>query len=261
MATRTALPGYSAGVDLSEEWRREEQQPFVGWDFSHLAGRLLEEKPPWSYPTRAAELLVHCSSVLEMGSGGGERFGQLRKHWPSRVTVTEEYPPNVALVRQRFEPLGVRVAEVRLTDVDPLPFANAEFDLVLNRHSAFNSAEIGRVLAPSGTFFTQQVHGRNLEDLQTAFHATPQWPDSTPEKYVSLLGAAGLQIVDRQEWTGKVTFTDVGAIVYYLKAVPWMVTSFSVTTHASYLQRLQARVDAGEQLVFTTRTYLIEARR
>src|SRR5207248_7054584 len=131
-------------------------------------------------------------SALDMGTGGGERFLLLRDHWPDAVTVTEEYPPNLALVQQRLEPLGVRVVEARLTDVDPLPFADNEFDLILNRHSAFNSGEVGRVLARGGTFFTQQVHGHSSEDLLAEFHAHPQWPDSTPDKYVPRLQAAGL---------------------------------------------------------------------
>ena len=251
---------YSRPVDSVETWSREEQQPFTGWDFSHLAGRMVEERPPWSYADRAAALLNRATAALDLGTGGGERFLALRDHWPARVTVTEEYPPNLALVRQRLEPLGVRVVDARLTDVDPLPFVAAEFDLVLNRHSAFNSTEVGRVLASGGTFLTRQVHGRWAEDLLAEFDATPQWPDSTPEKYVPRLHAAGLDVVDVQEWTGRLVFTDVGAIVYYLKAVPWLVPRFSVATHLSQLRRLQARVESGNELSFTARTYLIEAR-
>jgi SAM-dependent methyltransferase len=246
-------------VSLLEAWQREEQQAFTGWDFSYLAGRLVQEEPPWSYASRAAELLRQSSSVLDMGTGGGERFLELREHWPTRATVTEEYPPNLALVQERLSPLGVRVFEVRLTDYDPLPFGAAEFDLVLNRHSAFNSDEVGRVLTPGGTFLSQQVHGRSAEDLLAEFNATPQWPDSTPDKYIPRLQAAGLRIVNVQEWTGKFAFCDVGAIVYYLKAVPWLVPGFSVATHVSHLLRLQARLDADQELAFTTRAYLIEA--
>jgi SAM-dependent methyltransferase len=247
-------------VDLVELWRREEQRPFTGWDFSYLADRMVQELPAWSYASRAAELMRQAGSVLELGTGGGERFLQLREHWPSRVTVTEEYPPNVALVRARLGSLGVRVVEVRLTDIDPLPFATDEFDVVLNRHSAFNSAEVARVLGPGGTFLTQQVHGRWAEDLLAEFDATPPWPDSTPDKYVPLLEGAGLRVADLQEWTGRLVFKDVGAIVYYLKAVPWLVPGFSVASNISHLLRLQARLVAGEELAFTGRTYLIEAR-
>ena len=35
--------------ELIAAWQREEQQPFTGWDFSYLDGRMLEEQAPWSY--------------------------------------------------------------------------------------------------------------------------------------------------------------------------------------------------------------------
>ena len=40
------------------------------------------------------------------------------------------------------------------------------------------------------------------------------------------LRAAGLAIVDVQDWQGSLRFLDVGALVYYLKAVPWLVPGF-----------------------------------
>jgi hypothetical protein len=85
---------------LVEAWKREEDRPFTGWDFSYLHGRMLEEQPPWS--------------LLDMGTGGGERLLALREHWPPHVAVTEDYPPNVKLVTERLAPLGVRIVEVAL---------------------------------------------------------------------------------------------------------------------------------------------------
>ena len=116
-----------------------------------------------------------------------------------------------------------------------LPFADGSFDLVISRHSSFNAAEVARVLAPGGIFFTQQVHGRSGEDLQARFGAAPQWPYATPEYFGGKLAAAGLQVTEMEEWAGKMVFADVGAIVYYLKAVPWIVPDFSVATHLDAL--------------------------
>lgn len=141
-------------------WQQEEQAPFVGWDFSYLQGRMMEEQPPWSYETRTAEVLQGAVSALDMGTGGGERLLKLREHWPVKVVVTEDYPPNVRLARERLSPLGVRVEDVALTRDGALPFADAEFDVVLNRQSGFNPAEVARVLMPGGTFLMQQVDGR-----------------------------------------------------------------------------------------------------
>jgi SAM-dependent methyltransferase len=244
-----------------ERWKFEEQQPFIGWDFSYLDGRMLEEQAPWSYSTRAAELMRQSSSVVDLGTGGGERLLKLREYWPSKVVVTEDYPPNFRLVTDRLKPFGITVLDVPLTDYDPLPFTDCEFQLVLNRHSGFNSYEVARILVPDGTFLTQQVHGLWAYDLLAAFDARPQWPDSTPDKYVPRLKSAGLSIVDTQEWSGQLAFTDVGAVVYYLKAVPWLVPGFSVESNLKHLLKLQSRLEAGEVLSFTAKKYLIEARK
>ena len=244
-----------------ERWKREEAQPFTGWDFSHLDGRMIEDQAPWSYSSRAAQLMRQSSSVLDLGTGGGERLLNLREYWPGRVVVTEDYPPNFKLAVDRLSPFGVTVLDVPLTDDDPMPFRDNEFDLVLDRHAGFNSNEVGRILTLGGTFLTQQIHGLWAADLLAVFDAKPQWPDSTLEKYVPRLKSARLQIVDTQEWSGHLAFTDVGAVVYYLKAVPWLVPGFSVQSHLKYLVQLQNHLDAGKELVFTARKYLIEARK
>jgi len=246
---------------LVETWKREEQQPFIGWDFSYLDGRMFEEDHPWSYSSRAASLMRQSSSVIDMGTGGGERFLKLKEYWPEKVVVTEEYPPNFKLATERLVPFGVRVEDIRLTNYDPVPFADGEFDLVLNRHSAFNPDEVARILALEGAFLTQQVHGLWAHDLLAAFDAKPQWPEAMPSYYVPRLKAAGLIMVTVKEWSGRLTFTDVGAIVYYLKAVPWLVPEFSVETHLNNLLKLQSRLEDGEELAFEAKKYLIEARK
>lgn len=246
---------------LIKNWKFEEQQPFVGWDFSYLEGRMLEEQPGWSYSRRATELMRQSSSVLDLDTGGGERFLKLREHWPPKVVATEHYPPNFKLATERLSPFGAKVIDVQLSDFGLMSFADAEFDLVLNRHAAFNPDEVARVLNVGGTFLTQQVHGLWAVDLLAAFDAKPQWPDATPEKYLPRLKAAGLEIINHQDWSGELTFTDVGAIVYYLKAVPWLVPGFTVESHLQYLLNLQARLQNQERLTFSARKYLIEARK
>jgi SAM-dependent methyltransferase len=200
-----------------------------------------------------------AESVLDMDTGGGERLLDLRKYWPARVVATEGYPPNAVQAAERLRPAGAAVVRAESSDNAQLPFAAGSFNLVLNRHSALNPAECARVLTSGGTFLTKQVHGLWAQDLLAVFGATPEWPDSTPENYVPALQASGLTITDVQDWQGELRFTDVGAVVYYLKAIPWLVPDFSVTSHLTQLLGLQARLDAGETLTFEARTYLIEA--
>ena len=247
--------------DLIDAWKHEERQPFAGWDFSHLDGRMVEEQPPWSYLERAAALMRQSSALLDMGTGGGERLLALRAHWPEAVVVTEAYPPNVTLAGARLGPLGVGVVRVPLRRDGGMPFADGAFDLVLNRHSGLNSAEVARILAPGGVFLTQQVHGLWAQDLLAEFGAVPQWPDATPAYDVPRLEAAGLDMENVDVWQGDLIFHDVGAIVYYLKAVPWLVPGFSVKTHMDTLMRLEGELQRAGALVFEARTYLIEAKK
>lgn len=246
-------------MPMIDQWKHEEQEPFAGWNFSHLAGRMREDQPPWSYDKRAVERMRHASSLLDMDTGGGERLLELQPHWPRTVVATEHYPPNLLLATERLAPFDVQVFDVDTTETGSMPFVDGAFDLMLNRHGAFNPREVARILAPEGVFLTKQVHGLWGHDLLAAFGALPPWPNATPKHSVLLLRDAGMDIVDLHDWRGHLRFADVGAIVYYLKALPWLVPYFSVDTHLSHLQALQARLDRGEELIFESRTYLIEA--
>jgi SAM-dependent methyltransferase len=247
--------------ELTAYWKEEEQKPFSGWDFSYLHGRMVLEKLPWSYELRAVELMRQSSTMLDMGTGGGELLLSLKKDWPQKVTATETYPPNYKLAGERLKPFGVKVFDVPLGDNDKMPFKDGEFDLIINRHSGFNPAEISRILAQGGVFFTQQVHGLNTYDLQLQFGAKSQFPNAIPEHYLPKLKNAGLTIINSREWSGKLSFSDVGALVYYLKAIPWVVPGFSVETHLKHLLFLQQRLENGHSLTYTLKQYFIEARK
>jgi SAM-dependent methyltransferase len=239
-------------------WEREERQPFSGWDFSHLAGRWREEHPSWSYGEIARTLLRASTAALDLGTGGGERLAAMADVFPTRVAATEGWAPNVEIARRRLDPLDVDV--VGVGGGTDLPFPDRSFDLVLDRHTAFDAAEVARVLRPGGTFLTQQVDGRNLADLIERFGAQPQFPDITLERLSGQLRGAGFVIDDARDQRLVTTFDDVGALVYYLRAVPWTVLGFSVATHRRELLALQAQLDAGAPLAFTSRRFLISGR-
>jgi SAM-dependent methyltransferase len=246
---------------LEGAWRGEERAPFAGWDFSYLGARMVEEPPPWSYEELAAGLLPGAGTALDMDTGGGERFAALRPHWPRRVVATEGYAPNVRLAAECLRPLGAAVVPMRSAEDAAMPFRDGAFGLVLNRHGAFNADEVARVLRPGGVFLSQQVHGLWAADLLAAFGAAPRWPDASPERYVPRLERAGLEIARVQDWAGRLVFADVGAVVYLLVNTPWLVPSFSVDRYVDDLRRLQERLDAEGELVFSTRKYLLHARK
>jgi SAM-dependent methyltransferase len=246
---------------LVQEWKAEEQRPFSGWDFSYLDGRWEEEQPPWSYVDQVRAVLPGATALLDLGTGGGEILLSMRDLWPPRVAVTEGYAPNLALVRERLAPLGVEVVQSETPLTDRLPFADRAFDLVIDRHSGFNVAEVERVLAPGGTFVTQQVDGTNLADLSAAFDAEQPWTWFTLDWVLEQIAETSLMVEHAQAWQGTTRFHSVGALVYYLKAVPWTVEGFSVETHLNDLLKLQERLARTGTLGFTAKSMIARAKK
>ncbi len=240
-------------------WKEEEKAPFRGWDFSYVHGRLIESTLPWDYLALARELLPQAQNMLDVGTGGGERLLTLRDVWPPSVTVIEGWPPNVGEASARLLPLGVRVVAAKHR---PLPFAPNSFELVINRHTGFRSRDVARVLQPGGIFLTQQVDALWGWDLQVAMGVTvEERPSSYKLTLHYLKTETNLIIEQAAENKGTMTFTDVGALVYYLKAIPWIVPGFSVNTHLPYLLTLQEKLERGEKLQFETRQYLLKVRK
>src|SRR5215468_488464 len=90
-----------------------------GWDFSWLDGRATEERPPWRYSRLIASRLPQVASALDIDTGAGEIIAEVLQ-LPPRMVVTEGWPPNVELARQRLSPRGVEVVQVE--QGRPLPF-------------------------------------------------------------------------------------------------------------------------------------------
>ncbi len=228
----------------------------------YLDGRWQEETPSWTYTELVREVLPQVDSLLDLGTGGGERLMKFQDLWPSKTVATEEWEPNFLLATQRLLPLGAEVVQANSDEVSLLPFPNESFGLVISRHTAYNLAEVERVLQPGGVFLTQQVDGRWLQDLVRFMGTEPQWPYFTLNYTLDkLLRETDLQLQLAQSWTGYLTFYDVGAIVYYLTAVPWSVAGFSVGTHLDKLLALQARLDRGKSLRFKIGKLMLKAQK
>jgi SAM-dependent methyltransferase len=241
---------------LIGQWKRDAAAPFEGWDFSHLDSRMSEAKPDWDYMAVAKAAVAGSRDLLDMATGGGEALAALAP-FPGRATAIEGHRPNVAVARRRLAPLGVAVVEA-----DPhldLPFEDGAFDLILNRHGGFRPTELGRVLRPGGVFLTQQVSGDNLADLAACFDQTAQWPDNGLASVIQNLRDLGFDIRSARAWRGPVIFLDVGALIYFLTAIPWVVRDFSLAGHLEVLTRLQTKLELGEPLRFTVSRFLIEA--
>jgi Methyltransferase domain len=224
---------------------RAAKHTFEGWDFSWITGtgRMNSELLSWSYGSMAIPLMQKANTLLDMGTGGGELLSMLRP-FPGKVIATEGYLPNLAIARERLEPLGVEVVEV--TDDERLPFARAQFDLILNKHESYAPHEVRRIIADHGIFLTQQVGGLDCIQINDILGVTPEQNTAewNLESAIQQLEANQFRVVAAMEEFPVQRFYDIGALVYYLRAIPWQLPGFDVEHQLEAFFPIYQRIEA-----------------
>ena len=249
-------------IDNADEFERlvdeAEGRDFSGWDFSWIAERWHIDPPPWNYEMREREAIADFGALLDMGTGGGERLAHMAP-LPPQSFATEAYPPNIPLARARLEPLGVVVVPV--DDHSALPLDNSQFDTVINRHETFVASEVARVLKPGGRFITQQVGEQNNAELNEWLGGDSEDFGVTLGRSLSQLTRSGLKIIDSREDFSPAKFFDIGAVVFYLKAVSWQVKGFTVDGYRDSLVKIHNHIQLRGCFETTSHRFLIEALR
>lgn len=242
---------------LVRHWREIWDEPVSGWDFSRFGDRLSGDDPPWSYVDLAREAMADVSSVLDIGTGGGEVLLSLRDALPADVVATEGWEPNLPVAREALRPHGIDVERYDAEADARMPFDDARFDAVLARHEAYDAGEVARVLRTGGVFVTQQVHGLDLADLSDLLGGEPTaYPEVTLGHFRQAAEAVGLEVDLAEAWSGELRIADVDTLVGYLAMAPWTVEGFTVESRADILLRLHHE---GMPAAFTQRRFILRA--
>lgn len=239
-----------------------EAAPMGGWDFAWLAGRATEQRPSWGYQQSMGHKMAQATAALDIQTGGGEVLAGIQK-LPKLTVATESWAPNIASASRLLAPLGIAV--VADPDEPPLPFGDGVFDLVVSRHPVTVWwTEIARVLQPKGRYFAQHVGPASVFELTEHFWG--RQPEATrrarhPDDARKAAAEAGLEVLDLRFETLQMEFFDIGAVVYFLRKVIWIVPDFSVQKHREKLLDLHRLIESeGRFLAHSTR-FLIEARK
>lgn len=238
------------------------------WGAGFLPGRYLPGEPPWSWTDVVRPWLDRAESALDMGTGDGAVLAGLRP-LPPLTVAQEEWLPTVPAAVQALRPLGVQMVVAQGSAENTadqsgrpgLPIRDGAFDVVLNRHEAFDATEVLRVLKPGGAFCTQQVGGDEAASVR-ALLDLPALPGTWDlSEATSQVRAAGLEVLDAREARVSATFTDVAALVAYVRVLPWEVPEFDARRFRPVLQRLheQCRRDGG--VTALTHRFLVVAQR
>jgi SAM-dependent methyltransferase len=203
-------------------------EEITGWDFSNLTncGRMKETPLPWDYAAIVKKYIPNAVTMLDMGTGGGE-FLKTLAPLPAHTYATENYEPNVKIAEENLKSLGVQV--VSGFKDDELPFKNDLFDLIINRHEYYEPSEVLRLLKPGGYFITQQVKGNcDMEILELLKVNTEiDFSDWSLGAAVNELEKNRFIIIQHNESTGYTEFSDIDALIAYIKVINWLVPDFT----------------------------------
>lgn len=207
-----------------EELRRiaAEVAPRRGWDFSRAQDD--RDPVPWEYSDVVRRYLRADDRVLDVGTGGGERFLALAPSFGSGIGVD----PDPAMIATARENTPAPLAEkVTFTDgrAEALPVPDTSCDIVLNRHAVVDVAEVVRVLRPGGCFITQQVGAQNTFNITTLFGCGPGMGGQRimPAQEIPDLADAfqqrGCAIVSYATYNVPYYFQDAASLLFWMQAV------------------------------------------
>lgn len=215
---------------------------FSGWDFSSLidSGRFEEDDLDWSYEETVKAHFRDAKTLLDMGTGGGEVLASLAP-LPETVFATEGWEPNLDIAGKRLAPLGVNVIYAPESPLPPyndsLPFESGFFDLIINRHEAYSPKEIKRLLKGECFFITQQTGAMSVANLVLDLMGSgTRFSHWNLMSAVTELEDAGFKIHKKREQLVPLRFYDIGAVVYYLKNIPWLVHDFDPVKYEKQLR-------------------------
>jgi SAM-dependent methyltransferase len=217
--------------------------------------RAIERGPPWNYEAMARELARSARSVLDLGTGGGERLAGIVAGLSTRVVATESWETNVPVAHRRLAPLGVGVVQASSL---ALPFADGAFDLVLDRHEELDPREIVRVLRPGGRLVTQQVDRNDWQELARYFRIT-DFGDQFAE-YKAALEAEGMVVYGARH-DHKVAYAGLGDVVFMLLTAPFKAPGFDPERELAGLLALEDECGAAAGIVLTESRFILSARK
>ena len=183
-------------------------QPRNGWDFSRM--HTVRQPVPWDYADEVKRYLNPSDTVLDIGTGGGERFTQLADSFKQGLG-TDIDPVMVETAQQKCQAKNVTfaVSSDKLEDITDM------FDVMLNRHSPFTMNAVKSHLKADGYFITQQVGERNMANVKAALG------QAIADLVVSKdnITSAGLKLLAFMEYDVEYVVKDIESLIFWLNAL------------------------------------------
>jgi SAM-dependent methyltransferase len=179
-----------------------------GWDFSRM--NVLRQPVPWNYQDLVVRYLRPTDSVLDIGTGGGETFGQLASFFGRGLGIdTDAEMIQLAAANSIAGNVRFHVGSARLEAV------SETFDVILDRHAPFDSDAIAAHLNPVGYFVTQQVGERNMACVKAALEQEITQPPVQRQAFT----ASGLRLLAFLEYDVEYVVRDIESLLFWLRGL------------------------------------------
>lgn len=228
-----------------------------GWDFSRM--RDAREPVPWDYLEVAPRYLKSTDVILDVGTGGGEKFLTFVPHVARGVGIDPD-PEMIRAARDN----AVAQPNIMFVEMgaETLAFADATFDVVLTRHAPVAVPEVVRVLKPGGYFITQQVGVNNMANIRQEFGtgSATLYEDEERARVGEFI-RRGCRIVATAAYDVRYWVKDIPSLIFWFKAIAGaneVPADFSIERDWRILNRIVATYSTpGGVLTNEHRTLLI----
>lgn len=233
-----------------------------GWDFSRV--RYDRDPVPWSYSEVVGRYLRQPNRVLDIGTGGGERFIALSPHFSSGVGIDAD-PRMIRVARENASASPDDKLSFEVMRAEALEFPDSAFDVVLNRQASVHVGETARVLRHEGYFILQQVGARNFQNICSLFGCGPggEYEWQTSQEVTALaeeFRRSGCTVVAQGEYDVGYFFLDVESLIFNLKAVP-IPEDFDIERHWQQIDHICAEYHSPRGIQTNEHRELLIARK
>jgi SAM-dependent methyltransferase len=210
--------------------------PRSGWDFSRMND--LRQPVPWEFSEVVARYLRPADLVLDIGTGGGERFRDLAGLFGHGLGIDVD----AEMIRHAEQVSASPNLEFGVCS-EQLEGITSAFGVILSRHAPFDLQVVAEHLQPGGYFVTQQVGERNMASVRTALRQSPNSPVIASDHFAH----AGLRLLAFAEYDVEYVVCDIESLIFWLSALDLLHAdidgSVALASAATLNQILTANVD------------------
>lgn len=186
-----------------------------GWDFSSMNTQ--RQPVPWDYMDIVALYLNSKDHVLDIGTGGGEKFIKLSPLFKSGIGI--DIDPEMVIEAKKNGKETHNIAFYQ--DSDHLENTEDKFDVIINRHASFDLKAVFNHLRSGGYFITQQVGEKNMLNMKKALNIVSDTAICKED-----IEKSGLKLLAFMEYNVQYIVNDVESLIFWLQALDMLHADF-----------------------------------